>query len=169
MYINPLTLVSSAPAPQASTKVDNKDIPNTDFNEFIKLFIAQLKNQDPTAPTDATQFISQIASFSALKAAKITNDKLDHLYQSNLVSEATHYIGKHVESLDKKLSGNIKSVTLLEDGVIATLDDSKNTKIILGPGYIISDNNDKKFDKPVTLANTNVSQALPLNSTEPIA
>jgi flagellar basal-body rod modification protein FlgD len=35
-------------------------------NEFLKLMLAQLKNQDPMKPTDPTQFLSQLAQFSTV-------------------------------------------------------------------------------------------------------
>jgi flagellar basal-body rod modification protein FlgD len=34
---------------------------------FLKLFIAQLKNQDPLNPQDGTQFVDQLAQFSNLE------------------------------------------------------------------------------------------------------
>ncbi len=34
---------------------------------FLKLFIAQLKNQDPLNPQDGTQFVAQLAQFSNLE------------------------------------------------------------------------------------------------------
>jgi flagellar basal-body rod modification protein FlgD len=36
-------------------------------NTFLQLFIAQLQNQDPTSPSDPTQFVSQLAQFSDLE------------------------------------------------------------------------------------------------------
>jgi flagellar basal-body rod modification protein FlgD len=36
-------------------------------NTFLQLMVAQLKNQDPTAPTDSTQFLTQLAQFSQLE------------------------------------------------------------------------------------------------------
>ena len=36
-------------------------------NTFLKLFIAQLKNQDPLNPQDGTQFVAQLAQFSNLE------------------------------------------------------------------------------------------------------
>ena len=34
---------------------------------FLQLLVAQLQNQDPTAPQDGTQFVSQLAQFSSLE------------------------------------------------------------------------------------------------------
>ncbi len=34
---------------------------------FLKLLVAQIKNQDPLNPTDGIQFVSQLAQFSELE------------------------------------------------------------------------------------------------------
>ena len=34
---------------------------------FLKLLVAQIKNQNPLNPTDGTQFVSQLAQFSQLE------------------------------------------------------------------------------------------------------
>jgi flagellar basal-body rod modification protein FlgD len=36
-------------------------------NVFLKLFIAQLENQDPSTPSDPTQFVTQLAQFTTLE------------------------------------------------------------------------------------------------------
>ena len=38
-----------------------------DKNTFLKLLVAQLKNQDPLNPADGTQFVTQLAQFSSLE------------------------------------------------------------------------------------------------------
>ena len=40
---------------------------------FLKLLVAQMKNQDPLNPQDPTQSVTQLAQFSALEQAVQTN------------------------------------------------------------------------------------------------
>lgn len=54
-----------------------------DYNNFLQLLVAQLQNQDPTNPSDPTQFVSQLASFSAVEQQVNTNSKLDSHAGSN--------------------------------------------------------------------------------------
>ncbi|MBL4619738.1 MAG: hypothetical protein JKX88_06535 [Marinicaulis sp.] len=72
----------------------------SDFESFLKLLTAQLKNQDPLSPLDSTQFVAQLASFSSVEQQVATNTKLDALVAglvgSNL-ENATRWIGKEVE------------------------------------------------------------------------
>jgi flagellar basal-body rod modification protein FlgD len=46
-------------------------------DDFLKLLIAQLQNQDPLNPADATQFTSQLAQFSQLEQLSNMSTKLD--------------------------------------------------------------------------------------------
>lgn len=50
---------------------------NSDFKTFLTLLTAQLRNQDPMNPQDSTQFIAQLAQFSAVEQQVASNDKLD--------------------------------------------------------------------------------------------
>jgi flagellar basal-body rod modification protein FlgD len=52
---------SSTPA----TKPAGEDLANRDT--FLKLLIAQIRNQDPLNPTDGVQFLTQLAQFSSLE------------------------------------------------------------------------------------------------------
>src|SRR5579864_8385840 len=54
---------STAAPPAASSNIDGLANENT----FLQLLVAQIKNQDPTNPTDSVQFLSQLAQFSELE------------------------------------------------------------------------------------------------------
>lgn len=47
------------------------------FQDFLRLLTAQLRNQDPLAPLDSTQFVAQLASFSTVEQLVGVNDRLD--------------------------------------------------------------------------------------------
>jgi flagellar basal-body rod modification protein FlgD len=49
--------------PAAAPTVD----PLANESTFLNLLVAQLKNQDPTSPTDSTQFVSQLTQYSSLE------------------------------------------------------------------------------------------------------
>ncbi len=44
---------------------------------FLKLFVAQLKNQNPLQPQDGTQFMAQLAQFSSLEQELQMRQDLD--------------------------------------------------------------------------------------------
>jgi flagellar basal-body rod modification protein FlgD len=51
-------------------------------NEFLKLMLAQLKNQDPMKPTDPTQFLSQLAQFSTVTGIQNMQTSMEDLASS---------------------------------------------------------------------------------------
>ncbi|SDZ74136.1 flagellar basal-body rod modification protein FlgD [Desulfuromusa kysingii] len=48
-------------------------------NDFLLLLVAQLENQDPMNPEDATEFTSQLAQFSSLEQLENANKSLEEL------------------------------------------------------------------------------------------
>ena len=54
-------------------KTTNNDI--TDSNMFLKLMLKQMEYQDPTEPTDNSQWLAQMAQYSSLEAMNNLNTK----------------------------------------------------------------------------------------------
>ncbi|ABR59140.1 flagellar hook assembly protein FlgD [Sinorhizobium medicae] len=102
------------------------------YESFLKLLVAQMKNQDPTQPMDATQQIAQLATFSQVEQTIKTNKNLESLLQRTSLSEADAVIGRTVTSADGKTTGVVKEVKLYSDGIIAVLDTGK--ELVIGPG-----------------------------------
>lgn len=107
--------------------------PAVDYNQFLRLLVAELQHQDPTSPADPTQFISQLASFSTVEQQVRTNATLDAL----LSAQASNMIGKTVTSADGVTSGIVVSVRISSGGgAIATLHDGST--VTLGPGVTVA-------------------------------
>lgn len=75
------SLGSSAGAATATARASTDDgqakgALSSDFETFLNLLTAQIKNQDPTEPVDSTQWVSQLATFSAVEQQVLTNDLL---------------------------------------------------------------------------------------------
>ncbi len=66
-------------------------------NEFMQILVAQLSNQDPLNPASDTEFIAQLAQFSALEQMQAINT-------STSVTQAYNLMNKHVlaEWVDKE-------------------------------------------------------------------
>ncbi len=64
--------------------------------EFMKLLIAQLKNQDPEAPVDSKEFAVQLAQFTQVEKLTSIEQKLASQNQNNISSMAG-YLGQQVK------------------------------------------------------------------------
>ncbi len=106
------------------------------YNQFLQLLIAQLKNQDPTKPTDSTQFVSQLASFSGVEQQIKTNTRLDSLLSETALSQAASLVGRTVTSADATVTGVVAAVDVKPTGLTATL--TSGATIQLGTGVKIS-------------------------------
>jgi flagellar basal-body rod modification protein FlgD len=84
-------------------------------DEFLKLLMAQLGHQDPTAPTDSEAFVAQLAQFASLELQQNTNASLDNLLVAQAASQQTAVltmVGRDVTFRTDKIS--------LADGVAST-------------------------------------------------
>lgn len=107
-----------------------------DYSAFLQLLVAELKNQDPTKPTESTQFVAQLASFSSVEQGVNTNAKLDALINSFALSQAGGMIGHTLTNADGSVSGKVTSVNITSSGAVAMLDNGKS--IALGAGVTVS-------------------------------
>ncbi len=136
MALDPVQALKAAGgmAQANNTKPVSKDETNATLNydSFLKLLIAQMKNQDPTDPVDAGAQMSQLASFSQVEQSIKSNKHLETLIQETSMAQATAIIGKTVTSADGKITGIVSSVAINSDGSIATLVGGKQLNIETG-------------------------------------
>jgi len=104
-----------------------------DKDAFMKLLVAQMRNQDPLAPTDNQAFVAQLAQFSSLEEMQGVNENLvalAFLQESNAVlaqlTNSSSLIGKHVSYADpmggQSAQGVVDSVKLIEGVVLLHID-----------------------------------------------
>lgn len=75
---------------------------STNFDMFLKLLTAQLQNQDPLEPMDASEFTKQLVQYSSVEQGIYTNKNLEtliSLQQQGGLTDAVSYIGKDVSAL----------------------------------------------------------------------
>lgn len=59
------SLASQMPTPAAAPATDPNAL--TSEQTFLKLLVAQIKNQNPLNPTDSVQFVGQLTQYSELE------------------------------------------------------------------------------------------------------
>ncbi len=92
---------------------------SADFDSFLNLLTAQLRNQDPLQPIDSTQFVAQLASFSTVEQLIGTNERLDTLVAQASDDQATRlsdWIGRAVSLDDGSFRTGLGPVRLATPG-----------------------------------------------------
>lgn len=134
MTVPPTSPVGTGSDTQRSSQTNASSM--VDYNQFLQLLIAQMKNQDPTSPMDPSQQIAQLASFSNVEQSVKINAKLDALLSTTALTQAESVIGRTVTTADGEVSGKVMAMQVFADGAIVLLEDG--TQVALGPGVIIS-------------------------------
>ena len=101
-----MNIDTSAPLVPTPSLTEAAGSPNLGKEEFLKLLVAQLKNQDPMNPTRPEEMASQLAQFSSLEQLINVNALLTEQTASNSVmalainnSAAVEVLGKEVMAL----------------------------------------------------------------------
>lgn len=95
---------SSSSSSSSSSTSDAQSTLIGNYDTFLKILTAQLQNQDPTAPVDASQFTQQLVQYSQVEQQLATNSKLDSILtdlNSNGVTPLLSYMGQYTESTTK--------------------------------------------------------------------
>ena len=74
----------------------------SNFETFLTLLTAQLRNQDPLSPVDSNQFTAQLTQMAGVEQQLLTNDLLTSLLsaqQGGGLAGASNYIGKDVTAV----------------------------------------------------------------------
>lgn len=124
-----LSAVTGATTPTQNTVASAQTV---DYQSFLRLLVAQMKNQDPTSPMESTDYVAQLATFSQVEQSVQINNKLDGILQASTFAQAGDLIGREIESADGTIKGTVESVRLYSDGIMARLDDGRELPVWAG-------------------------------------
>jgi flagellar basal-body rod modification protein FlgD len=120
---------------QAKIKQTGSNILGKD--DFLKILITQLQNQDPTSPMQDREFIAQMASFSSLEQMTNMNQTMQQfltfqteaslLQQSQMIGKQVTYESETVDEEGEKVieekEGIVKAVLFEKGSVMLEMSD----------------------------------------------
>jgi flagellar basal-body rod modification protein FlgD len=132
--VNPLSTLASSPASSVTTKNDADAA-----DRFLKLLVAQMKNQDPLNPMDNAQVTTQMAQISTVSGIDKLNTTVQGLNQQFVQMQALQ--GASLVGRDVILPGDRLSVSdsgQLQGGFeLASAADSVNVEVLNAAGHVI--------------------------------
>lgn len=124
--------VSPSQAEQVAEKRADKSELN--YDSFLKLFVEALKHQDPMAPMEQSEMMSQLSQLTNMENnMKLTGivESLGNQLMGSKMSQYASFIGKNVTVQEEKgeVTGIVKMISN-ENGVItATLDNGEEYEV----------------------------------------
>lgn len=107
-FVNNVSSYGTSTAPNNMTTAKNM----LDKDDFLKLFTAQLTNQDPMSPIDNSDMLAQFSQFSLVEQITNMSESMDSLketltalYSQSILTQGAALIGKEVMGGDEE--GNI--------------------------------------------------------------
>lgn len=107
---------------------NNKNDNKLGQDAFMKLLVAQMKNQDPLSPMDNQDFIAQTSQFTMVQ-------ELQELNLENSQNKAFSLLGKYISA---KVSGNESGIT---DGIVDSVTISGDNILLEVGEYMINPEN----------------------------
>lgn len=116
---------TSNPLPEGSARTPVQTLGQDDF---LKLLVAQMAQQDPMNPVKDSEFIAQMAQFSALEQAKTMQQDMSSLRASSLLGETVEVVD---EAEDSGFRAGVVTAIKMEKGIPQL--------IVNGNKYLLSD------------------------------
>jgi flagellar basal-body rod modification protein FlgD len=123
---------------EPQTPTQSTAAPTLDYNAFLHLLIAQMRNQDPMEPMKSSDYVAQLATFSQVEKTIQTNERIASLLNTNNLQLAESLIGKAVISEEYETAGVVVAAKVVDNGVMVLLDNGQ--EIPAGPGLIVGEN-----------------------------
>lgn len=117
MYVSPTGFV---PEVGASNQQPKQEVLGKD--DFLRLLVTQLRNQDPLKPMEDKEFIAQMAQFSSLEQLQNLSKVLEQMGKvqtdAALMAQATSFLGREVTvydaRTDQEVQGKVTAIKVFD-------------------------------------------------------
>jgi flagellar basal-body rod modification protein FlgD len=131
MPVDPTGGVNNAPTTSTTSTPRDPSILGKD--DFLKMLVGQMQNQDPLNPTDGAEYMGQMTQFSILEQmtnmGQTTSASASNQYDQDaiaLIGREVSYLRRDGDSL-RSYNGRVESVTFTTAGpVLRVSDDSSD-------------------------------------------
>jgi flagellar basal-body rod modification protein FlgD len=132
--------LAAAASPGSTQRNANQALSNLNIDDFFKLLIAELANQDPLNPLENNEILQQVSQIREIGATQKLSDTLDAVLLGQHVASATGLIGKNVTALSndgQSIVGPVQSVSIAAGDVTLQVGEHEvalnNVREILSP------------------------------------
>jgi flagellar basal-body rod modification protein FlgD len=107
------------------TTLSNNSATALGSNQFLNLMMVQLTHQDPSSPTDPTQYLGELAQFTSVEQETNTAQSTAQAASAQAVSGAVGLIGHTIDytnqTTGETLTGAVQSVQMTSGGPTLTV------------------------------------------------
>ncbi|MCS7236815.1 MAG: hypothetical protein NZ899_00925 [Thermoguttaceae bacterium] len=116
----PIGAVAAPTGTQSSAPKASNRVFEMGSDVFLKLLLAELRNQDPLSPMDNHQLLQQIAQLRAVESNLQLTKTLEAVMRGQSLQAATALLGREVEGLSeegKTVAGRVERIALEDSKV----------------------------------------------------
>ncbi|WP_246939932.1 flagellar hook assembly protein FlgD [Bacillus pinisoli] len=124
--LDPTLYLKNQPTQKSNSDVLGKD-------DFLRILMTQLQNQDPMNPMQDKDFIAQMATFTSLEQMTNMNKMLEQFIttqKSDNILKYSEMIGKQVEWIHTTVDDNGNNVTETKEAIVKSIS-QKNLEVQL--------------------------------------
>jgi flagellar basal-body rod modification protein FlgD len=121
------TSSSSSSSSSSSTSSTKDAFSKVDLNDFIKLLVTELQNQDPTQPVDNAAILEQVSQIRAIQSNTQLNTTLSSMSLGQNLSTAGALIGQQIIGKDDSgndVAGTVDSASVTDGEVKLNVGDA---------------------------------------------
>lgn len=95
----------------------NSLLNDVNLDDFLKLLIAELQNQDPMSPMDNNQILQQVSQIREIESNSRLTETLESVQLGQAMATASSLIGQYITALTvdgEKVSGQVDRVSVVD-------------------------------------------------------